>query len=177
MPGKRDAGQRRDCASRLERRREGPRVLLRSRFLGGFKAAGRQILGRGAGLGRVQPNAKETRHACLVPPCNRCRSPDREPGRRFHIGSRLADHQLGPLVGHAHASATSGMAVGSANRSRHHRHGRPCPAGDGMRRQPIIDRSGRPIECRKVTDLSAARLRPLYALAGRAELPRPIQRQ
>jgi hypothetical protein len=39
-----------------------------------------------------------------------------------------------------HAPATAGMAAGGANRGRHHRHGRPGPAGGGVRRQPVLRR-------------------------------------
>ena len=61
-----------------------------------------------------------------------------------------------------------------ANRGCHHRHGRPGRAGDGMRRQPVIHRFRRRIECGRVSELSVGgRLLQLHALARRAELPRP----
>jgi hypothetical protein len=65
------------------------------------------------------------------------------------------------------------MATHSANGGRHHRHGRPGPDGGGMRRQSIIHRFQRLIECGRVDELLAARLLPLHALAWRAELPGP----
>ena len=43
-----------------------------------------------------------------------------------------------------------------ANRGRHHRRGRPGPADGGMRRQPVIHRFRRLIECGRVSDLTAA---------------------
>ena len=76
-----------------------------------------------------------------------------------------------------------GMAADRADRGRHRRHGRPRPAGGGIRRQRIIHRCRRLIECARVSALpvdehpEGARLLPLHALARRAEIPRPHQQR
>ena len=55
-----------------------------------------------------------------------------------------------------HTSATACMAAHSANRGRHHRHGRPGPAGGGMQRQPIIGRVRRLTACSRLVELPSA---------------------
>jgi hypothetical protein len=80
---------------------------------------------------------------------------------------------------HETHSRTASTAPTRPARRRHHRHGRPGPAGGGLqRRQPIIGRFRRRIECGRVIELPVSgRLLGLHALPRGAELPRPRQQR
>jgi hypothetical protein len=60
----------------------------------------------------------------------------------------------------------AGRAAASANRGRHHRHRLPGPAGGGLRRrQPVIHRSRRLIECGTITKCGRVTELPLLAFS------------
>ena len=70
--------------------------------------------------------------------------------------------------------AMAGTAARSANRGRHHRHGRPGHADGGMQRQPVIYRFRRLVECGRVSELrDRCQLRQLHALPRGAKDPDP----